>query len=164
MIGIRECYITFPDKLNYASIAKKMSWASKRVTSRAEDIAYCLLGIFDVSMPLLYGKGGNKAFMRFQLEIIKRSDDESIFAWASDQYFAGMLASSPSYFVASEDVRKYLRGVEQRPPYATTNKGLEFHIPDPRLPGGEVALHCSRTISEEDVAVTITLYKHNDTW
>ena len=102
--------------------------------------------------------------MRLQLEIIKRSDDESIFAWASDQYFAGMLAPSPSYFAASEDVRKYLRGVEQRPPYAMTNKGLDFHIPDPRLPGGEVALHCSRTIGEEDVAVTITLYKHNDTW
>ena len=45
-----------------------------------------------------------------------------------------------------------------------TNKGLEFHISDPRLPGGEVALHCSRKIGEEDFAVTITLYKHTDTW
>ena len=48
------------------------------------------------------------------MEINKRSDDESISAWASDQHFAGMLASSPSYFAASEDVRKYLRGVEQQ--------------------------------------------------
>ena len=102
--GIGEWYITFPDKPNYASIAEKMSWASKRVTSRAEDIEYCLLGIFDVNLPLLYGEGGNKAFMRLQLEIIKRSDDESMFAWASDQYFAGMLASSPSYFAAPVEI------------------------------------------------------------
>lgn len=55
-----------------------MSWASGRVTTREEDIAYCLLGIFDVNMPLLYGEGG-KAFMRLQEEIIKRSNDLSIF-------------------------------------------------------------------------------------
>lgn len=40
-----------------ASIANRMAWASRRKTSRREDIAYCLLGIFDVNMPLLYGEG-----------------------------------------------------------------------------------------------------------
>ena len=44
------------------SIAQRMSWASRRVTTRDEDIAYCLLGIFDVNMPLLYGEG-EKAFI-----------------------------------------------------------------------------------------------------
>ena len=44
------------------SIAQRMSWASRRVTTRDEDIAYCLLGIFDVSMPLIYGEG-EKAFI-----------------------------------------------------------------------------------------------------
>ena len=39
-----------------------MSWASRRVTTRDEDIAYCLLGIFSVNMPLLYGEG-EKAFI-----------------------------------------------------------------------------------------------------
>ena len=39
-----------------------MSWASRRVTTRDEDIAYCLLGIFNVNMPLLYGEG-EKAFI-----------------------------------------------------------------------------------------------------
>ena len=57
-----------------------MSWVSKRKISRSEDIAYCMLGLFDVNMPLLYGEGGIKAFMRLQLEIIKQSDDELIFA------------------------------------------------------------------------------------
>ena len=49
---------TLPDY----SIAQRMSSASHRVTTRDEDIAYCLLGIFDVNMPLLYGEG-EKAFI-----------------------------------------------------------------------------------------------------
>lgn len=56
-----------------------MSFASRRVTTRIEDRAYSLFGIFDVNMPLIYGEG-KKAFLRLQEEIIKNSDDESIFA------------------------------------------------------------------------------------
>ncbi|KAL8387014.1 hypothetical protein RB595_010222 [Gaeumannomyces hyphopodioides] len=64
-------------------IATKMSWAADRTTTRAEDLAYCLLGIFDVNMPLLYGEG-SKAFLRLQQEIIKQSNDLSIFfSWDS---------------------------------------------------------------------------------
>ena len=63
-----------------ASIAKKMSWASNRVTTRVEDIAYCLMGLFAVNMPMLYGEG-DRAFIRLQEEIIKNSDDQSLFAW-----------------------------------------------------------------------------------
>ncbi|KAH9213242.1 heterokaryon incompatibility protein-domain-containing protein, partial [Leptodontidium sp. 2 PMI_412] len=73
--GIRDL-----DNFMQASIARKMSWASKRKTKRVEDQAYCLLGIFNVNMPPLYGEG-QKAFERLQLEILKTSDDESIFAW-----------------------------------------------------------------------------------
>lgn len=66
--------------LHFASVSKKMSWASSRETSRIEDIAYCLLGIFNVNMPLLYGEQ-NKAFHRLQEEILKASYDASLFAW-----------------------------------------------------------------------------------
>jgi hypothetical protein len=59
--------------LGQESVAKRMSWASKRVTTRKEDIAYCLLGIFGVNMPMLYGEG-DKAFIRLQEEIIKETD------------------------------------------------------------------------------------------
>lgn len=62
------------------SVATKMSWASKRQTTRTEDQAYCLLGLFDINMPLLYGEG-DKAFLRLQYEILRASNDESIFAW-----------------------------------------------------------------------------------
>ncbi|PMD32942.1 HET-domain-containing protein, partial [Hyaloscypha variabilis F] len=63
------------------SVAEKMSWASKRVTTRPEDLAYCLLGLFEVNMPLLYGEGDLRAFKRLQEAIIRKSDDHSILAW-----------------------------------------------------------------------------------
>ena len=67
--------------LSEASIAQKMSWASKRTTKRPEDVAYCLLGLFDINMPLIYGEGKDKAFRRLQEEIVKTTDDHSLFAW-----------------------------------------------------------------------------------
>ncbi len=66
--------------IDKACVADKLSWASTRVTTRIEDLAYCLMGLFDVNMPLLYGEGHN-AFLRLQLEIWSRTNDESIFAW-----------------------------------------------------------------------------------
>ena len=63
-----------------ASIADRMHWASRRTTTRLEDEAYCLLGIFDVNMPTLYGEG-RRAFIRLQQEIIKQSLDTSLFVW-----------------------------------------------------------------------------------
>ncbi|KAH8904977.1 HET-domain-containing protein [Coniochaeta sp. PMI_546] len=62
------------------TIAERMSWAAGRQTTRLEDEAYCLLGIFGVNMPLLYGEGAN-AFVRLQQEIIKSTEDQTIFAW-----------------------------------------------------------------------------------
>ena len=63
------------------TVATRLSWVAGRETTRPEDIAYCVLGIFDVNMPLLYGEGSNKAFTRLQREIISRSDDQSILVW-----------------------------------------------------------------------------------
>ncbi|KAF5491531.1 Vegetative incompatibility protein HET-E-1 [Colletotrichum siamense] len=64
----------------YTSVAERMCWASRRETTRAEDVAYCLLGIFGVNMPLIYGEGHN-AYRRLQEYIIQKVDDHSIFAW-----------------------------------------------------------------------------------
>ncbi|KAH9848537.1 heterokaryon incompatibility protein-domain-containing protein [Lenzites betulinus] len=63
-----------------ASVAKRMSWAARRETTRVEDRAYSLLGIFGVYMSPIYGEGKN-AFLRLQEEIIKHIPDQSIFAW-----------------------------------------------------------------------------------
>ncbi|KAF2433098.1 HET-domain-containing protein [Tothia fuscella] len=62
------------------SVAERMSWAVSRETTRLEDMAYSLLGLFHVNMPLLYGEG-ERAFVRLQEEILKISEDYSLFAW-----------------------------------------------------------------------------------
>ncbi|KAI1739137.1 heterokaryon incompatibility protein-domain-containing protein [Xylaria scruposa] len=89
------------------SIAQRMSWASKRQTTRVEDVAYCLLGIFDVHMPLLYGEG-ERAFTRLQEEIIRVSEDRSIFAWTDHDIISespcSFLARSPANFADSYDI------------------------------------------------------------
>lgn len=86
------------------SIAQRMWWASNRVTTRPEDMAYCLLGIFGVNMPLLYGEG-SRAFIRLQEEIIKQVDDQSIFAWPMlSTEPCGLLAPSPKVFEKSANM------------------------------------------------------------
>ena len=54
-----------------------MKWAESRETTRKEDIAYSLLGIFDVNMPLIYGEGREKALKRLREEIDKASKGRS---------------------------------------------------------------------------------------
>ena len=72
--------LTFERDIADVSIAQRMSWAGDRKTTREEDQAYCLLGIFGISMPTLYGEG-RKAFYRLQEELMKTSTDTSLFAW-----------------------------------------------------------------------------------
>jgi Heterokaryon incompatibility protein (HET) len=51
------------------SVAERFSWAAKRKTTRKEDGAYSLLGIFDVFIPVIYGEGKENAFTRLRTEI-----------------------------------------------------------------------------------------------
>ncbi|KAM7211323.1 hypothetical protein V8F06_013301 [Rhypophila decipiens] len=67
-------------------VAQKMSWASNRTTTRDEDLAYCLLGIFGIKMPLLYGEG-QKAFLRLQREILTQIEDYSFLLWTDWTYW-----------------------------------------------------------------------------
>jgi hypothetical protein len=118
-----------------ACIAQKMSWACKRQTSRIEDEAYCLMGLFGVNMPLIYGEG-RMAFRRLQMEIIKDSDDESIFAWASKDALGPQrhfFAPSPRSFeifahtkVLRRQPRKLFRIEKQF--FTMTNKGLHISL------------------------------------
>ncbi|KAI1788940.1 hypothetical protein LXA43DRAFT_1096827 [Ganoderma leucocontextum] len=68
--------------LSDESVAERMRWASRRETTRVEDEAYSLLGIFEITMPTLYGEGRH-AFRRLQEEILRRIPDQSLFAWGS---------------------------------------------------------------------------------
>ncbi|KAK0726850.1 hypothetical protein B0T26DRAFT_747240 [Lasiosphaeria miniovina] len=66
--NILKSYLAGTSELKYASIARRMLWASKGNTTRSEDLVYSLIGIFDVHIPFLYGEG-DRAFLRLQQEI-----------------------------------------------------------------------------------------------
>jgi len=116
-----------------ASIAQKMCWMADRKTTRIEDIAYCMLGLFDVYMPLLYGEG-EKAFYRLQLELLRTLEDDSLLAWSfndkdektrSAEVYATMrpFAPSPACFRLSGDTVPF-HFDEGRPPLTMTPKGI----------------------------------------
>src|SRR3569833_605988 len=137
-------------RLSTFSIAQKMSWASRRQTTRVEDEAYSLMGLRCVSMPTIFGEG-RRAVIRLQDEIMRNGHDHSIFAWdippGSRRDCFGMLAESPRFFEHSAeyvpmDVNKFLR-LFHRPKdesgpvsdetfqlaYSTTNFGLQIQLP-----------------------------------
>ncbi|KAF2171047.1 hypothetical protein M409DRAFT_35887 [Zasmidium cellare ATCC 36951] len=128
--GIPRAVLTGEKSLWQYSVAQKMSWASKRTTTRTEDTAYCLLGIFDVNMPLIYGEG-KRAFRRLQEDIIKRTPDQSILAWSDADVERSAfspqttLAQSPKCFAESADIEWDRRAGSS--PFAVTNLGLEMN-------------------------------------
>ncbi|KAL1632818.1 hypothetical protein SLS56_003308 [Neofusicoccum ribis] len=97
--NIEEMFLLKPKLIRETTIARRMSWAATRQSTRIEDMAYSLMGIFNVNMPVIYGEG-REAFTRLQLEIIRTSNDHTIFAWELPHVGGdgGMLASSPAYF------------------------------------------------------------------
>ncbi|KAL6356229.1 hypothetical protein LRP88_09820 [Fusarium phalaenopsidis] len=106
--GINAAYLSGHKRVTAASVAERMSWASGRQTTRVEDMAYCLLGIFNINMPLIYGER-DKAFQRLQHAIIREIDDQTILAWGtgfigpgqfdqSQREYQPLLAKSPYAF------------------------------------------------------------------
>ena len=78
--GIDGAILTHEASLDTISIAKRMSWAAGRKTTREEDEAYSLMGILNVHMPTIYGEG-RFAFIRLQEEVLKQTSDQTLFAW-----------------------------------------------------------------------------------
>ncbi|KAH7309735.1 heterokaryon incompatibility protein-domain-containing protein [Stachybotrys elegans] len=126
--------------LSRMTVARRLTWLNKRQTTRVEDMAYCMLRIFDINMPLLYGEG-TRAFMRLQEEIIKTTEDQSIFAWAGpntlDYYRedygdtferSGLVADSASLFAKSAAVAMFPWPRSSRPHPDITRQGLRLHL------------------------------------
>jgi hypothetical protein len=135
--SIQIQYLLHPDSIRLASVARRMSWIATRSTTREEDMAYCLLGIFEINMPLLYGEG-KKAFIRLQEEIIRHSNDHTIFCWSwppsMESYepldWRGCLAPSPIAFRDSGNFIPTPRvGKDIPSDFQLTNSGLHINLP-----------------------------------
>ncbi|KAI0120104.1 heterokaryon incompatibility protein-domain-containing protein [Nemania sp. FL0031] len=141
-----------------AGVARILSWAARRQTTRREDMAYCLLGLLGVNMPLLYGEGDN-AFPRLLEEVIKKSNSHGILAaWYNlpyDQLYRDLgprhstsyiFPSSPQPYrgCIGELIDALVPGRSHSPHFSLTNAGLSIELPiimiDPEQKG---PLYCS---------------------
>lgn len=152
-----------PSYLERYSIAQRMSWAALRTTTREEDQAYSLLGIFGINMPMLYGEG-SRAFIRLQEAIMSRNSDQSIFAWddavattdsiaAADNSFdfvgsiydssirTTLLAPGPHAFSHCSSFRP--SDPSRTVPFAITNAGVQITLPLCRLGQLDIAIYSS---------------------
>ncbi|OAX41527.1 hypothetical protein K503DRAFT_485565 [Rhizopogon vinicolor AM-OR11-026] len=76
----------------------KLTWARRRATKKKEDEAYCLIGIFGLTMSVRYGEG-DKAFSRLLVEIMRHTDDATLLDWVGQpSSMNSCLPSSPRYF------------------------------------------------------------------
>ncbi|KAI6019176.1 hypothetical protein EDC04DRAFT_430305 [Pisolithus marmoratus] len=166
------------------NIAQIISWAANRTTTREEDRAYSLLGLLGVHMPMLYGEGKN-AFRRLQLEIIRTSNDQSIFTWGLTRKYgwsSSILADDPSCFrdcgmvvsLTPEQISKDL--IEKGMPdgevsksaqkrlrtFTVTNDGIQIWLPTATFgPYSQVTLACWD--QDEDDLMTIHLLLRGST-
>ncbi|KAI0439834.1 HET-domain-containing protein [Xylaria telfairii] len=118
-----------------APASEKMSWLSLRQTTRVEDTAYCMFGLFNINLPLLYGEG-RKAFWRLQEEIIRVSNDHTLFCWTwtktVPEGWVSMLAPWPDTFANSkgfQPLERYNVSKLMPTPYSMTNMGLSIKLP-----------------------------------
>lgn len=133
--GIESEYLAGNLPVQHASIAKRMSWASARQTTREEDLAYCLIGVFEVNMAMLYGEGGQRAFVRLQEEIMRSNEDQSLFAWIKEPGdeegpggYHGLLADSPKDFKHTGNTISYSE-LTGHNPSTMTARGLHMTLP-----------------------------------
>lgn len=134
--------------LDSVSVARRMSWAAKRETTRVEDRAYSLLGIFGLHMSPIYGENKN-AFLRLQEEIIRTIPDQSTFAygdkcalrfsdegeWFVESRHTGYCINGPGLLTSSLDSFSGCSDIE---PIASSSLSQTLRIPESQVP----PLHC----------------------
>ncbi|KAM0246208.1 hypothetical protein ACHAQJ_010299 [Trichoderma viride] len=162
--GIPRQYLLGIAALNNASVAQRMSWAAHRDTKRKEDLAYCLLGIFDITMPMIYGEGGDQAFFRLQEQIMKTTRDDSLLAWGiemdeqlagdSSQVSAGkILAAAPSDFANSGNIVRHERSLTFAGSVNMSGGSLQAYLSLLTTPAGKIVglLNCGPESSPKQV-------------
>ena len=169
---------------NRPCVAQIMSWAADRMTTRVEDRAYSLIGLLDLNMPMLYGEG-RKAFHRLQLEIIRTSNDQSIFAWGCNSIevrSGSILADDPSFFRGCDEMElmnqdeEFIESIRRENPelsieddrlgtFPITNRGIQIWLFLRPLVGSDsvfrVLLPCRPCSSGSPVVIDVALWESN---
>ncbi|KAE8150732.1 hypothetical protein BDV25DRAFT_139562 [Aspergillus avenaceus] len=161
--GIPRPFLLGISHLTDASIAQRMSWASKRQTKRKEGIAYCLLGLFGVMMPIIHGEG-EQAFARLQRQITESTNDDSIFAWglglpeseeddSEGEISAGVFASSPADFANCGHIAQRNEYTASTTPFTIDGGCVRINLPLHTTTAGRVfgLLNCGPERNSKEV-------------
>jgi hypothetical protein len=110
------------------NVAEKMGWAARRITSRGEDRAYSLMGLFGVSLSTAYGEGLDQAFSRLIEAIIQVSNNPDVLNWAGEpaatSHPTRMIPSSPDCYLNHPK----LSTVNSPQSLVLTNRGLQLKL------------------------------------
>ncbi|KAJ8490169.1 hypothetical protein ONZ45_g13306 [Pleurotus djamor] len=87
-ISDMECFIPSPSEAT--TIFRYMS---ERLTTVPEDLAYSLLGLLDISIPIIYGEGEARALYRLQIACADALGDRGLFLWDPVDNFSSPLNS-----------------------------------------------------------------------
>ncbi|EXM19626.1 Heterokaryon incompatibility [Fusarium oxysporum f. sp. vasinfectum] len=128
--NIDTMYLSGKRNISRVSVSKRMSWLANRKTTKPEDIAYCMLGIFGINMTPIYGEG-KRAFFRLQEKIIKTCNDHTIFCWEwTDDVpkdWASLLAPWPTVYKGSGEYEQL--NSDEISVFSMTNAGLSIRLP-----------------------------------
>ncbi|KDR70924.1 hypothetical protein GALMADRAFT_813202 [Galerina marginata CBS 339.88] len=112
-----------------SNLRQRLAWSSSRLTTRVEDMAYCLLGIFNVNLSIAYGEG-DMSYYRFQRAIMEQSNDRGLFQWyGHPSTLSSMLAKEPKCFSSDRqpiDTDAVTSLVD--PTFMLTNHGLRLSV------------------------------------
>ncbi|KAF8435391.1 heterokaryon incompatibility protein-domain-containing protein [Boletus edulis BED1] len=91
------------------SLPERMKWVARRLTTRAEDKAYCMMGVFGVSISVAYGEGAERAFFRLFAAILEVGCHRDWFVWGGkaiprEVHPSRMIPSSPECYLPRDDV------------------------------------------------------------
>ncbi|KIJ63748.1 hypothetical protein HYDPIDRAFT_112685 [Hydnomerulius pinastri MD-312] len=115
-------------------VKDKMGWAAQRRTTRVEDAAYSLIGIFGVNLTVAYGEG-TRAFFRLQMAIMERSNDTEILLWNGEpSHDNSMIAASAGSFLSDvtlegDDLTRFLERSISYPRKPLANAVTKILIP-----------------------------------
>lgn len=160
--NINADVLTHRKPIDAFSAAEKLSWAAHRQVAREEDETYCLLGIFDVNMPMLYGEGRQRAFFRLQAAIYSSTLDHSLFLSSMSPYwgFQPLLADCPARFCPKKDFY-YAYHFEKIRMFPTTISYTKLTARNRNMQSHD-QIWAIRTSYQHEVSTAVQLLKYDD--
>ena len=165
--------------MSHFTVAERLSWTSRRSTTREEDLVYSLLGLFGITMPLLYGES-RAAFVRFTEEIMKASEDHSILLcskrlatsklWrptgldSSGLNWEGLKVHSPNDLMSIDILRPHLPPLSQVPGLPqTSSRGLRVSLYTKRVNSSLISwTYCTQEKDGQFYAICIGVLYEGD--